>query len=256
MRITCNTARDLLPLYYDQVLSKDSVDLVEEHLAGCPDCRSYLAAISAPDIKTAAGGFASAEAEPLKKIRRRMRRRQLIPILILCLVLTLWVCAAAGFFSVYSTWPDVLSTSDSQVAATGGGWSLHVPEDNHKAIYLTYSGGHMPATLAQINGTIYTADGNAHGISECIYMDRHFGFGQRRWYIDYDTDTRNLSKFSGELYWKSSKMSQAYTETVSSSDLTAAQKASAKKWLQSHPIEDKYWLLMDWKTGIAYRPEN
>ena len=139
MRITCNTARDLLPLYYDQVLSKDSVDLVEEHLAGCPDCRSYLAAISAPDIKTAAGGFASAEAEPLKKIRRRMRRRQLIPILILCLVLTLWVCAAAGFFSVYSTWPDVLSTSDSRC---GNRRRLEPSRTRryHKTIYLTYSG--------------------------------------------------------------------------------------------------------------------
>jgi len=43
--INCNTIHDLLPLYADGALSKDSEKLVREHLASCPICRHNYAVL-------------------------------------------------------------------------------------------------------------------------------------------------------------------------------------------------------------------
>lgn len=42
MRLPCEVTRDLLPLYYDKVCSKESSSLIEEHLAECPQCVEEL----------------------------------------------------------------------------------------------------------------------------------------------------------------------------------------------------------------------
>ncbi|WP_312433122.1 DUF3955 domain-containing protein [Lacrimispora sp.] len=46
MRITCEIIKDLLPLYHDNVCSKDSCKLVEEHLLTCEKCRNELKQIN------------------------------------------------------------------------------------------------------------------------------------------------------------------------------------------------------------------
>lgn len=51
MRITCEVIKDLLPLYHDNVCSKDSCKLVEEHLSTCEKCRDELKKINI-EIKT------------------------------------------------------------------------------------------------------------------------------------------------------------------------------------------------------------
>ena len=42
MKISCNIIKDLLPLYHDEVCSKDSRLLIEDHIKGCDDCNSEL----------------------------------------------------------------------------------------------------------------------------------------------------------------------------------------------------------------------
>ena len=42
MKKNCNIIKDLLPLYIDEVCSKESSKLVEEHLKDCDDCQNYL----------------------------------------------------------------------------------------------------------------------------------------------------------------------------------------------------------------------
>ncbi len=41
-KISCDVARDLLPLYCDDVCSRDSRQLLEDHLKDCQKCRSLL----------------------------------------------------------------------------------------------------------------------------------------------------------------------------------------------------------------------
>lgn len=38
----CPVVRDLLPLYMNNSCSEESVNLIEEHLKNCPDCRAVL----------------------------------------------------------------------------------------------------------------------------------------------------------------------------------------------------------------------
>ncbi len=42
MKITCKVIESLLPLYADDMVSEDSIALVEEHLDDCDGCRQYL----------------------------------------------------------------------------------------------------------------------------------------------------------------------------------------------------------------------
>ena len=46
--VTCGLVRDLLPLYADGVLGRDSAAVVETHLPECPPCTSELEALRAP----------------------------------------------------------------------------------------------------------------------------------------------------------------------------------------------------------------
>ena len=44
-RISCEVARDLLPLYCDDVCSQESRILIDEHLKNCSDCDALLLAL-------------------------------------------------------------------------------------------------------------------------------------------------------------------------------------------------------------------
>ena len=39
MKVKCAVINDLLPLYVDDVLSKESRELIEEHIRECESCR-------------------------------------------------------------------------------------------------------------------------------------------------------------------------------------------------------------------------
>ena len=46
MKLSCDMAMDLAPLYSDGCASKDTREAVREHLAGCGRCRRYFAAVN------------------------------------------------------------------------------------------------------------------------------------------------------------------------------------------------------------------
>ena len=97
MKITCNIIEDLLPLYVDDMVSEDSRKLVEEHLKGCPDCRKMQEEMMRENRLTAgikdgnSVQINKTEAESLKKIRRRIRKKR-----ILSVILAVVLVAAAG----------------------------------------------------------------------------------------------------------------------------------------------------------------
>ena len=68
MKLECDIVLDLLPLYAEGMLRERSRVLVEEHLEGCPACRSALAELKAPEVAV------EGHVEPLKEFRRRFRR--------------------------------------------------------------------------------------------------------------------------------------------------------------------------------------
>lgn len=72
MKTDCNIIRDLLPLYADDVCSKESRALVDEHLQECPDCLEELVNLRKSEIEDRLG----AEREDvIQKQKKQMGRR-------------------------------------------------------------------------------------------------------------------------------------------------------------------------------------
>jgi len=68
-KISCDTARDLLPLYVDDILSADSRALVEGHLPACPPCSEELEALRKPAEQPK---FSASKG--LRQSKKRLRR--------------------------------------------------------------------------------------------------------------------------------------------------------------------------------------
>ena len=86
---TCSIVQELLPLYEEDMLREETKEFVDGHLAQCAACRAELDALKA-DVKPA-----PVSAQPLRDLKRQLRRKKLTAVLLaVTLALTL---ATAGF---------------------------------------------------------------------------------------------------------------------------------------------------------------
>lgn len=75
MTYPCPVIRDLLPLYLDEVLSPESTDAVEQHLAECESCRQYCEQMRGGEIKAKASPDEHRAVESLKRVKAKLSRR-------------------------------------------------------------------------------------------------------------------------------------------------------------------------------------
>jgi hypothetical protein len=73
--INCAIIRDLLPLYADDVVSKESKALISEHLAACGTCKDELDKLQGEVRKLHAD---NAKMNVLKSMKRKIHRRNVI----------------------------------------------------------------------------------------------------------------------------------------------------------------------------------
>ncbi|APM39552.1 zf-HC2 domain-containing protein [Clostridium kluyveri] len=79
MKISCEIVKDLLPLYHDNICSKESRTIVEEHLLECDTCQKYLDDMNSNFIKTNAEKSAEqVKSDILKGIKKKLLRKNLI----------------------------------------------------------------------------------------------------------------------------------------------------------------------------------
>ena len=103
---TCSIVQDLLPLYEENMLREETKKFVDGHLAQCAACRAELDALKA-DVTPA-----PVSAQPLRDLKRQLRRKKLTAVLLaVTLALTL---ATAGF--AYLTAPQYLPYSETEWA--------------------------------------------------------------------------------------------------------------------------------------------
>ena len=92
----CSVIRDLLPLYADDVCSSASRELIEKHLADCPECTEELEKIRSQEIET---GLREEKERIIAYQAKRFKRRStavgaviagifMIPILV-CMIITM-----------------------------------------------------------------------------------------------------------------------------------------------------------------------
>lgn len=72
-KITCNTIKDLLPLYVDEVVSDDTKAIVSEHLENCMECRKKYESMK-QEVSIPIEG----NAKPLKRFKSAWKRKKAI----------------------------------------------------------------------------------------------------------------------------------------------------------------------------------
>lgn len=70
--VSCSVIRDILPLYADDVVSRDTAELVQEHLADCPACQAELDRLHRPVSLPLEG-----DAQLLKRFKKSWQRAKL-----------------------------------------------------------------------------------------------------------------------------------------------------------------------------------
>lgn len=83
MKIPCAVIRDLLPLYAEDLASEESKQVVDEHLADCPDCRARLETLKEPAAPEPDASQA------LRAVKKEFRRRRVLAVLLAALLVFL-----------------------------------------------------------------------------------------------------------------------------------------------------------------------
>ena len=100
----CSIVQDLLPLYAEDMLREETKEFVDGHLSQCAACRAELDALKADEKP------APVSAQPLRDLKRQLRRKKLTAVLLaVALALTL---ATAGF--AYLTAPQYLPYDETE----------------------------------------------------------------------------------------------------------------------------------------------
>ena len=89
MKLPCAVTRDLLPLYAEDMVEKETGELVAQHLTECQACRQKLA-----ELKTGTGTPVET-AKPLASLKRQIRRRRWYAALIAAL------CVFVGVYAYF-----------------------------------------------------------------------------------------------------------------------------------------------------------
>lgn len=93
-KLTCPIVRDLLPLYIDQVVSPETAQAVEDHLADCPDCRGEYESLKTDlPVPTEEADTSRQFGTFIKKVKRTQKLSDVVTILLLLaalLAIFLW----------------------------------------------------------------------------------------------------------------------------------------------------------------------
>ena len=82
MKNECSFVKDILPLYYEGMVSEETAEFVKEHLETCEECRKRLDEMkSGSEIDSIQSKTDENQAEPIKKFKRKQRKKK---VLIVC----------------------------------------------------------------------------------------------------------------------------------------------------------------------------
>lgn len=112
MRNECNIVRDILPLYAENMVSSDTSDFVEEHLAKCAECRAEYSKMKEPEQLAEENDPA-----PLAELSRRLKIKRIQTIVMTAVFV---IAILVSVFAVLDA-PEYLPYSDKPVTAEAVG---------------------------------------------------------------------------------------------------------------------------------------
>ena len=132
MNLPCSVVRDLLAQYEEGLTEEETRALVEEHLAGCEDCRRTRAALAAPAPAPAPEN----ESDALKGVKRALLRRhwRVAGVAALAVLAIAMIVIFRGFREEWAPYsPEICSVSLAKVDFAGdtpGGQYLLITYDD------------------------------------------------------------------------------------------------------------------------------
>ena len=130
--IPCEIIRDLLPLYTDHLLSKESEEHVRAHLETCEECRKIYERMNMPEPVAPSE---TASVDYMKKIKKNRTRI----IGILALAAALIITGTIAFFGIRASKPQVSYNKETYTVVIHGksGYeNLKLPAEAENAVYL------------------------------------------------------------------------------------------------------------------------
>lgn len=132
-KINCEVACDLIPLYVDKVLSPSSVELVEEHLAECGDCRDKANLLTKDTVVKSYD-----DSKPLKKFKNKLTGHKIITSIVVAFcVITLVIIFLNTYHHDY-TYDEVAD-------------EIEVVSESDGHVYFVYNGDKIFLTKALYN---------------------------------------------------------------------------------------------------------
>ena len=113
-KISCNTVRDLLPLYADHLLSPETEAEVKAHLGECAECREVYERMTAPEPEIPETGD---EVDYLKKVRRKWKK---VVVIAAAVIAAAAAATLAAFLLRPKNGPAVTYNKDSRTVVISG----------------------------------------------------------------------------------------------------------------------------------------
>lgn len=119
MKYSCNLIRDLLPLYCDQVCSKDSAEAVQEHISTCEECKKIYIGMQ-QSVSMDSARFEKQQLASMQEVKKKIKKRNTIfasigiVVGIAFVIITIRVMLVAGviIFAVQDGWKNYYTSTD------------------------------------------------------------------------------------------------------------------------------------------------
>ena len=95
MKLDCCVVRDLLPLYVENMVSDQTAEQIKQHLSECPDCQNEYDSFGSTS-RLDALEVPQPDAQPFKKIMRKMNRQMFALAYGLIIFFVLWGFSLTG----------------------------------------------------------------------------------------------------------------------------------------------------------------
>lgn len=150
--IKCEVIKDLLPLYVDDVLSKESRKLVEEHITTCTDCKACCEKLKATDVPMVTKDTVD-EKKVIQNIRKSINKKRIIAIVLTAILLiALALGLGYGLFGKQSYLPY----EETGLYVEDG--KLHTKEPYY--CYYAFESPEEGTLFIYMTTTVYESNGN------------------------------------------------------------------------------------------------
>ena len=255
-RLDCEIVRDLLPLYYDGVVSEKTSATIKEHLDCCPDCRKEYDELST-DLPIEVS-------EPSTKnifmdmMRHQKRKHLLITVFAIITACALLVAAYFGQMQllIADVPNDEITVHSAYRYETDEGYKVFVL---YSMPYYDYTSGEVILEKGENGNTLVMK------IKKPLITQKHTGLGMQDcvWVYEYgnnDEDVFTAIEFGGKVVW--SELSNgddkipayvyAYEEFERQSDYVTSWSVSSEDGYMAAGYSDGRIVVWDFDGTVLY----